>query len=146
MRTILTVDTLLSHVFTSEENYNFSMVTEADIAVAESRYLLPIVGERLYERLLEGEYEELRDEYVAPMLGAWTRYIVEPRLAERCGIGHGESRVDRETMWHLRSVASALSRRLGEHLNAKSEDYAEYNPCDNILNHCSIDGNIVQIY
>lgn len=146
MKLIIAPAELLSYVFAAEENYNYSMITEADVAIAESRYLLPIVGEQLYDKLLGGSYVELRDGYVAPMLGAWVRYIIEPMLAERCGVGHGAESVDSGRMTHLRSMASTLTRRLSDYLNAKQDECQEYNPCCNPINFCSIDGGIVQIY
>ncbi len=146
MKTILTPSHIYSLIFSTEENYNPSVVRDSDVAIAESRYLLPIVGEGLYNALLNGDYAELRDDYVAPMLGAWTRYIVEPLLAERCGCEHGSVATDREMLSHLKMMAMTQSRRLSDYLNAHTEEYPEYNPIDNPLNHCSIDGNIVQIY
>ena len=146
MNTILTPSQIYSLIFSAEESYNPSAVRESDIAIAESRYLLPIVGESLYNALLEGEYGELCSDYVAPMLGAWTRYIVEPLLAERCGFGHGATVADAELLARLKLMAMSHSRRLSDYLNAHAEEFPEYNPIDNPLNHCSIDGNIVQIY
>lgn len=146
MKTILTPSQIYTLLFSAEENYNPSAVRESDIAIAESRYLLPIVGDSLYNALLNSDYAELRDDYVAPMLGAWTRYIVEPLLAERCGFGHGSKSVDAELMSRLKLMATTQSRRLSDYLNAHTEEYPEYNPINNPLNHCSIDGNIVQIY
>jgi hypothetical protein len=146
MKTILTPKQIYDLIFSVEENYNHSVVKESDIAIVESRYLLPIVCESLYNALLEGEHTELCSDYVAPMLGAWTRYVVEPLLAERCGMGHGAVVVDSERMTHLRSMASMLTRRLSDYLNAKQDECQEYNPCCNPINYCSIDGGIVQIY
>ncbi len=146
MNTILTPSQIYSLIFSAEESYNPSAVRESDIAIAESRYLLPIVGDSLYNALLEGDYSELCSDYVAPMLGAWTRYIVEPLLAERCGFGHGATVADAELLARLKLMAMSHSRRLSDYLNAHAEEFAEYNPIDNPLNHCSIDGNIVQIY
>lgn len=146
MKTIITPANLLGYIFTSEEYYSSSVVTNTDVSIAESRYLLPIIGEELYNRLLAGAYVELRDEYVAPMLGAWVRYIVEPLLAERCGVDHGATAVDRVRQRHLKAMATTLSHRLSDYLNANKDNFEEYNPCDNPLNHCSIDGDIVQVY
>ena len=146
MKTILTPSQIYPLIFSEEEGYNPSAVKESDIAIVESRYLLPIVGERLYNALLDGDYAELCSEYVAPMLGAWTRYVVEPLLAERCGFGHGTKAVDAELLARLKMIAMSHSRRLSDYLNAHVEEFLEYNPIDNPLNHCSIDGNIVQIY
>lgn len=146
MKTILTPKQIYDLIFSVEENYNHSVVKESDIAIVESRYLLPIVGESLYNALLEGEHTELCSDYVAPMLGAWTRYVVEPLLAERCGMDHGATAVDAELLARLKMIAMSHSRRLSDYLNAHVDECPEYNPIDNPLNHCSIDGNIVQIY
>jgi ABC-type oligopeptide transport system ATPase subunit len=56
--------------------------------------------------------------------------------------------VTHRAQWRLRSLrrkASTLLRRLSDHLNASGGDYAEYNPKNNPLNHCSIYGDIIQI-
>ena len=146
MKTIISPSELLGYIFASGENYNYSMVMEVDIAIAESRYLIPIVGETIYTKLLNGGYYDLRVDYVAPMLSAWIRYMVEPLLAERCGINHGTTAVDDRLLARLRMMAMEQSRRLSHYLDTHAEEYPEYNPIDNPLNHCSIDGNIVQIY
>ena len=146
MKTILTPLQIYNLVFSTEENCNPSAINEADIAIAESRYLLPIVGEALYKMLVNGGYYELHANYVEPMLSAWVRYLVEPLLAERCGISHGVTSVDDTVLSRLKMIAMEQSRRLSDHLNSHVDEYPEYNPIDNPLNHCSIDGNIVQIY
>lgn len=146
MTTIITPTDVYSLAFSIEENYNVSVVKESDIAIAESRYLLPVVGEGLYSKLINGGYYDLRVNYVAPMLSAWTRYIVEPLLAERCALGHGAVAVDKQVLTRLKMMAMEQSRRLSRYLDEHSDEYPEYNPVDNPLNHCSIDGNIVQIY
>lgn len=137
--------------FSTEEPYSASVITEADIATAESRYLLPIVGEELYAAL--SRYLTLKTEYVEPMLAAWVRYIVEPHLATRCCTCYAEGRVTeavndhmKRVMRALREKAVALTRRLSDHLNSHSADYVEYNPKTNPLNRCFIYGNIVQVY
>ena len=146
MNTLLTPTEIYNLAFGAEENFNLSSVRESDIAVAESRYLLPIIGEELYAVLMEGDYADMCKEYVAPMVAAWTRYIVEPLLTERCGQSHGTAAVDRRVVAHLRAMAMTQSRRLSDYLNDHTDEYSEYNPVDNPLNHCTIDGNIVQIY
>lgn len=146
MTTILTPTDVYNLAFSVEECYNSSAVKEADIAIAESRYLLPVVGEALYTKLVNGGYYDLRVGYVAPMLSAWIRYMVEPLLAERCGLSHSATAVDKQVLIRLKMMAMEQSRRLSNYLDQHSDEYPEYNPIDNPLNHCSIDGNIVQIY
>ena len=151
MNTLITAQRAYALAFSSEEPYGASAITEVDIAEAESRYLLPIIGEELYNAL--ASYSMLKTEYVEPMVAAWVRYIVEPHLATRCCSCYAEGRITEAVNDHtervmraLREKARALTRRLSDHLNAHSADYAEYNPQTNPLNRCFIHGNIVQVY
>lgn len=152
MNTLITPTDVMQLAFSSDELYNTSVITNLDIAAAEERYLHPIVGRALYDKLLKGNYPSLTSDYVAPMVAAWTRYIVEPLLASRCDVcmATGGSSADNEATTErcrsLRLRARTLSRALAEHLNTQASDYPEYNPDTNPLNRCSIDGNIVQIY
>ena len=150
MKTLITAERAYALVFSTEEPYSAAAITEADIAEAESRYLMPIVGEELYNAL--AAYSDLVAEYVEPMVAAWVRYIVEPHLAARCCTCYVEGRVTEAAPDHtervrraLREKAVALTRRLSEHLNSHSADYAEYNPKTNPLNRCFIYGNIIQV-
>ena len=151
MKTLVTAERAYALAFSTEEPYSASAITEADIVEAESRYLMPIVGEELYNAM--ATYATLKAEYVEPMLAAWVRYIVEPHLATRCCTCYAEGRVTEAVNDHtervlraLKEKAVALTRRLSDHLNSHSADYAEYNPKTNPLNRCFIYGNIVQVY
>lgn len=152
MKTLITPTEVMSLAFSAEEMYNVAVVTDLDIAAAEERYVRPIVGRELYDKLLAGDYPSLKDDYVAPLVATWTRYIVEPLLASRCDVCHeagstaAENEATAERCRSLRLRARTLSRALAEHLNSRAEDYPEYNPYANPLNRCSIDGNIVQVY
>ena len=146
MEIIVTQSEVLRSAFTSEEFVNASVVLESDIAAVELRYLLPILGRELYDKLTVGAYTALRTGYVVPMVAAWTRYTIEPMLSQRCGICHSSDEVSRETLSRLRHIAKTYSRELTEYLNTHRAEFAEYNPDNNPLNRCSIDGNIVQIY
>lgn len=152
MKTLVTPREVMSLAFSTDEVYNIAVVTDLDIRAAEERYLRPIVGRELYEQLLEGSYPSLRDDYIAPQVAAWTRYIVEPLLASRCdtcleaATSTAENEATAERCRSLRLRARTLSRALTEHLNTRAADYPEYTPDTNPLNRCSIDGNIVQVY
>ena len=149
MSTLINVEDVMRLAFTAEEGCRGHVVSELDIYVAECRYLVPVIGRALYNKLLEGEYGELLEGYVAPALAAWVRYIVEPFLAARCWDGHlpatGASLVEigRVVMQCRKRIAEALTRRLVRHLD--EVEYVEYNIEDSSLNRCSIDGGIVQI-
>lgn len=141
---------LFALAFGKEEAYNVAVITENDILVAESRHVCPVLGEALVAALARGEYEALRSDYVVPAVAAWVRYIVEPHLAERCSHCSATSSKDEELLGlrlaHLRRHAQSLTRRLSDVLNRNEASYAEHNPEVNPLNHCSIDGGIVQIF
>ena len=150
MKTLITAERAYALAFSTEEPYSASVITDTDIAEAESRYLMPVVGEELYN--VVAKYSTLKSEYVEPMVAAWVRYIVEPHLAARCCTCYAEGRVTEAVNDHtervmraLREKAVALTRRLSDHLNSHSVDYVEYNPKTNPLNRCFIYGNIVQI-
>lgn len=151
MNTLITPAEILDSAFSPEELYDVMVITPTDIATAEERYLIPIVGRELYDALLAGEYESLRINYVLPAVAAWTRRIIEPLLASRCGICHdhqptaAEAEVLRERCRSLGLKARTLSRRLAKQLNATADDYPEYDPMRNSLNRCSLDGDIVQV-
>ena len=64
MKTLVTAERAYALVFSPEEPYGASAITETDIAEAESRYLMPVVGEELYNAL--DTYTTLKTEYVEP--------------------------------------------------------------------------------
>ena len=90
MRSIITPKQVVELAFVPEGLVTQTKITLLDIAIAESRYLLPIIGETLYEAILAGRYTTLRDEYILPMVAAWTRYVAEPLFAERMGVAYDD--------------------------------------------------------
>lgn len=150
MQNLITSDRVIELAFSGDERAHRELVTQCDVAEAEERYVRPVLGDELYEALLGGEHEELREEYVAPAIAAWCRYVVEPHLALRCrecgdaSVAHN-ARLD-VTMHHLSRRAQTLTRRLSRYLNTHSSEYEEYNAKLNPLNRCFIYGNIVQVY
>lgn len=123
---------------------------------SDSRLFFRATYDPLHPAIIS-QYTALRDDYVAPTVAAWTRYMVQPLLGHRCeaclansqsdiyaSTTAGNNRLD-SIMQTLRSKARTLSRRLSDHLNAHSDEYPEYNPNANPLNRCSIDGDIIQI-
>lgn len=128
--------------FAPSEMHTMAVISEADIVEAESRYIKPLLGEPLYDRLLNGDYAELVEEYVAPAIAARTRAIVEELLPLRC---QACSATPSSAIAALKQKARTLARRMADHLEAHNSSYPEYNPKANPLKHCSIDGNIVQV-
>ena len=153
MRTLITAEQVFSLAFTSEESYNVSVITASDIGEVENRYLIPIIGENFYNAMRLGEYDDLVEERVAPMVAAWVRYTIEPLLASRSCLYHDErmvtEAVNDDVLMRLRALrdkAVVLTRRLVNYLNANSVAFDEYDPDSNPLNRCFIYGNIIQVY
>ena len=152
MKTLTTIAEVHALAFSREELISKEVITLSDILEAETRYVCPILGAELCQAIASGQYSSLRSDYVLPAVAAWCRYIVEPLLDRRCSdscraeLSTAEYREHQSVLRSLRRKASTLSRRLSDHLNTSRGDYAEYNPKNNPLNHCSIYGDIIQIH
>ena len=150
-KTLITPSKVLSLAFSAEDQLPPDTITEGDIMVAEERYIVPIVGRRLYGMLLLGRYPELITEHLAAPLARYTRLVATDRMAY--GFPHssaGRSAEDEERTERLkhslRTEGTALLRRMTHFLGLHRADYPEYNPYDNPLTHCTLDGNMVTIF
>lgn len=158
MKTMLTkAAEVIALAFAESEYMPDAAVSPAEIAVAEERYIIPVTGRKLYEKMLEGKYESLRDEYVVPTVAFFTRLGMQPLTDLRSGrFGTVAPRSDyyqpaeRQQLLDLRQSllhkGRTMQRRLSEHLELHADDYPEYLSEENILNRCSTDGGIVQIF
>lgn len=152
MKSLVTPDEVISVAFAADYVITSSNITTLDILATESRFLCPLLGTKLYESLLAGNYPELLDDYVIPQVAAWTRYVVEPVLAERCDYDRNKDyseadyKMNRQLLLQLRSTAQAMSRRLTDYLNANAASIPEYDVDANPLNHCMMYGDVVQVY
>ncbi len=108
-----------------------TMVTAADIYVAERSYLAPVVGEAMMEALRGGAYESLLNNYIALPLALYTREVANLPTAPRSVEG--------------RRRARAAMVRLSDYLDENSGDYPEYDPANNVLKRCKINGTHIQI-
>ena len=156
MKTLVTPLQVLKLAFAEGAYLPTDTVIEADIAPAEHRYLLPVIGPALYEKLLAGEYADLRADYLAAPAALFTRLSLQPRLDVRtgqCGTSAPKSdagqpadeKARRALLRTLRAEARAMLRRAALHLRAHPDEFPEYNPAHDILNRCTTDGGIVQI-
>lgn len=156
MKTLITSAQVVASAFSQAEYMPDGAITDADIAAAQRRRLVPVTGRALCEKLAGGAYPELISEYVVPALAACVRVAVQPLLAVRCGAcgivtpaGEGMEAADEylrsELMRALRRRARELMSLLSEHLRTHREAYPEYDPEHDILNRCTIYGDIVQI-
>lgn len=155
MKTLITPQQVLALGFADGEYLPPSSITAADIAAAEQRHIVPVVGQAMYSKLLEGSYAAFAAEFLAPVSALFTRLAVQPRLdvrTDRCGTTAPYSQSTRPAgdealrrlQKGLRAQARTLLHRASEHLEAHRQEFPEYDPLTNILNRCSTDGNIVQ--
>lgn len=153
MKTIVTAEEVIQLAFSAEEHYAPTIITQEDIVEAEYEYIIPILGQALFDALCQGRYTELRDGYVAPAIAASLRASLEPLLAQRSVACHqvgvvsaADIAAQRRSLIALRRKARTLRRRLSDYVEANVEAYPEYDSSFNPLNRCSIDGNIIQVY
>ncbi len=156
MNTLISPSQCLKLAFAEGEYLPPETLGEIDIAAAEQRYLVPVIGPEFHEKLLAGNYTDFRDEYLAAPLALFTRLALQPRLDIRtgqCGTTAPKSSWsqpadDEAILRHrnaLRSEARTLLRRAVDHLESHRGEFPEYRPEKNILNRCTTDGGFVQI-
>ena len=124
-----------------------------DIAAAEARYLL-VTGPALWQKLAEGEYPTLREEFAAPAAACAVRVAMQPALDLHGGAGGttvtkssacqpaGQQQLAASHR-ALRNRLSALLHALSDHLDAHPSDYPEYAPEKNVLHRVLIAGGLV---
>ena len=155
MNTLITPAQAVALAFADGEYLAPESVTQSDIAAAEQRYIVPVIGRRLYEKLLSGSHAGFTTEYLAAPAALFTRIALQPRLdvgTGQCGTVAPKSaayqpagtQALRELQRSLRRQARTLLRRAAEHLETHAAEFPEYDPHKNILNRCTTDGNFVQ--
>lgn len=155
MNTLISPAQAIRLAFPDGEYLPAGTLTETDIAAAEERCIVPVIGRALYEKTLSGACEELRLRYLAAPTALCTRLSVQPRLDIRTGrCGTTAPRPDdaqpapadalARLQKRLRQQATALLRRATDYLETHAGDYPVYDPRCNILNRCTTDGGLVQ--
>ena len=156
MKNLITNEQVISLAFGDGEYLSPQVILESDIALAEDRYIMPVVGAELYEALLDGSYTTLLDDFVAPALAMAVRTLIQPALNVRTGAlglqissslrADSSTRSAMQTLQKsLRLRRQALLKRLSKHLKNHASEYPEYNPGKDAMQICSIDGGYVQV-
>ncbi len=158
MKTILTPQQVLNLAFAAGEYLPPDALSEPLIVAAEERYVRPLVGRSLYEKLLDGAYEEFSVHYVKPLAAVGVKRLLLPQLRLRAcagGVvtpkGEGWQSASEESFATadraLRSEIETLSRRLDAELRRLHAEGAleEYDPKENIRNRCRNHGGLLQI-
>jgi hypothetical protein len=155
MKTLITPVKVIEIAFTDCEFIPPQTIGVSDIASAEERYIVPVIGQPLYEKLLSGYSPDFVTEYLSAPVALFTRLTVQSRLDIRTGqCGTTAPRPSdsqpasaealREMQRTLRREARTLLRRASEYLDAHTSTFPQYDPDNNILKRCSIDGNFIQ--
>lgn len=155
MNTLISPSQVINLAFGDGEPLGTGAVSSSDIAAAEQRYIVPVIGRQLYEKLLAGAYGPFKAEFLAAPVALFTRLTVQPQLdirTGRCGTTAPRSDIfqpaddtaRRRLMQSLRTQARTLLRRASDHLAAHRTEFPEYDPDHDISNRCSTDGNLVQ--
>ena len=148
---------VIAIAFAEGEYMPETTVSTADIAVAETRHIVPVTGQALYDKMLEGKYPALRNDYAVPAAAYFTRLEMQPLLDIRTGrfgatapkSPYSQPAAREQIMDARRAVrrkARAMLRRLSDYLETHSAEFPEYDSSANILNRCTTDGGIVQIH
>ena len=156
MKTVIDSATVVALAFADGGYVDPASVPETTIAVAEERWLIPVIGGEMHAALLEGSHADFREEYVAPVVALYTRLLMMPDLGVQtgqCGLTVPSSSTfeaasverTRIAARSLRHRARTLLHRMSRHLDEHAAEFPEYDPEKNILKRCSTDGNIVQI-
>lgn len=155
MNTLISPETVLRLAFAPDDCLPPDRIAAADIAAAEARYLVPVLGAALHERLLSESDRSFVDHYLAAPLALFTRVLIQPRLDLRAGRSgttlpkpDDASPATAEARRAMRSAllteARALLRRAVARIEAYPRSFPEYDPSRNVLNRCSLDGKLVQ--
>lgn len=144
MNTLVTPLQVLKLAFGEGEYLPPEIIAEADIAGAEQRHIVPVVGRALYEKLLAGSYPDFRTEYLASPAALFTRAVLQPRLDVRTG-QCGTTAPKSAYAQPAGDTARTLLHRAAEHLRAHRDEFPEYDPENDIFNRCTTDGGFVQI-
>ena len=153
METLMTPAEVATVAFPGSLDPEGSFVPVSSIVAAQQKFLKPALN-GLYERLEQGAYVELLEEYVKPALAHYVRYLLLPTISAQVGttgvvqprsasFGAASDKAVEAIRRRTRSDAAALMRRLIEHIETLAADYPEYDPAQNVLNRVSTAGGIV---
>ncbi len=154
MELLITPAQVASMAFRAPDFISEEAVPEATILAAQHKFIRPVLGSALYDALCRGAYATLKSDYIALPLALYVKMLMLPSLALQTGAAGvveansrnlyraGDAKL-RAARRRLRSDALALMRRAVAHIESQTLTYREYDPRENILNRCSIEGGLV---
>ncbi|MEG0499191.1 MAG: DUF6712 family protein [Alistipes sp.] len=156
MKTLITPAQVVALAFADGEFITEQSITQADIVAAEERYIVPVVGRKLYVQLLAGSRAEFVTDYLAAAVALFTRASLQPMFDIRtgqCGTVAPRSanfqpasdaalcRMQKA----LHTKARTLLHRASNYLSENQSSFSEYNDSQNILKKCIINGDLIQV-
>ena len=136
MNTLISTTEVLRRAFRPEERLPADTVREADVVVAEWRFVRPVLGDALHDRLLAGDDANFVQTYLADAVALLTRVVLLPRLVhfispmgpllpkpqdsssvETAEALQTERRIKREAMTLLRRAVAYGAQRAGQDLS-----------------------------
>lgn len=157
MKNLITPEQVISLAFGDGDYISAEVVTEADITLAQHRYISPILGVSLCSAALDEMYDELVNDYIAPALAFAVRVLIQPALNVRCGqtglVAPSTPVSEAATSSAAQALQRSLERRrdgllkrLSDHLAEHVECYPEYNPKADAMKKCQTYGGFIQIH
>lgn len=157
MNTLISTTEVLRRAFRPEERLPADTVREADVVVAEWRFVRPVLGDALHDRLLAGDDANFVQTYLADAVALLTRVLLLPRLVHFISpmgpllpkpqdSSSVETAEALQTERRIKREAMTLLRRAVAYVEAHAAEFPEYDPQKNPLNHCMTDGGFVQIF
>ena len=154
MQTLISKEEAIALAFADTGYFDPGGLSEAEIAAAEVRYLVPVTGRALYERMLAGDYAPLREDYAAPAAAFAVRLLVQPMRDIHAGSGgttgpysgnYRPAGAEQLTQARraLRTKARALLERLSDYLATHAGAYPEYDPRGDAMRRISTEGGLV---
>ncbi len=129
IKLLMTLSEVEDYAFATGEYINEGDITQSHILAVQQRYMVPVLGEALCEAIAAGKYETLREDFIAPTLGLFTRIEAElnaypPTKSEK-------------------QRGKLFLKTLSEYLNANADSFEEYDPEENVMNRCELVGGFV---
>jgi hypothetical protein len=157
MKNLITNEQVISLAFGDGEYISPEVILDSDIDSATYRYIVPVVGTELCKAMLDNSYHSLLNDFVAPALAMAVRTMIQPALNIRTGqLGlqiSSSLRADSSTKTAMQTLQKSLRlrrqtllKRLSNYLKTNSSEFPEYNPNNDALQKCSIDGGFIQIH
>lgn len=138
MKTFITPEEVVNLAFCDGEFISADTISASDILTAQRRYIRPLLGIELYQRLQSEMVDStLISSYIAPALAIGTRIIVQPSLSIRTGqfgvsatkTAYSQPATNTEISLLMKSQRIKLRTHLScirEYLEASRDLYPEY--------------------